>query len=652
MDYRYFFSDDTKPQVKRIGAIERGLAAVFVLLLAGFAYLQLVESSRYLDLAERNRIRTIPLVAPRGRILDREGRLIVDNRSSYSVALLRENTKDLNGSLEAIAAGLELDRAALVDRINRFKHTPAFQPLIIKEDATHADVAFVESHRLEFPELEIVLLPRRAYPSDELAAHVLGYVGEATAEMLGSSDYPNLQPGDVVGKSGIERMYNDYLTGKDGFRKVVVNSRGREMGKLEQVSPIPGHQLHLTLDLDLQRVAEQTMGDRSGAIVVLDPESGEVLAMVSHPGFDPNEFAGRMSAADWNAIQNDPRKPLLNRAIQSRFSPGSVFKVIMAAAGLEAGTVNPATSYYCAGSISLYGNVFHCHGGRGHGTVGLHQAIVNSCNIFFYNVGKTLGIERISYYAHKLGLGEKTGIDLPNEDPGLIPSPEWKRKSKGQPWFLGETISVAIGQGAVGVTPLQLVRSVAGIALGGVFRQPHLVVAGQNEGLKPVDVNSHDEKFELKSQTVDEISHGMWGVVNEGGTGTLARLPDIQVCGKTGTVQIVGSTAKVKHDPGSEFGNHGWFVGFAPREHPEIAVAVIVEHGGYGGDISAPIAHEIFKTYFEKKQLRRSPRTPVQLTALPNPWAQRLHRAKPVGISHEMKLDGVALLRQAGEKME
>jgi penicillin-binding protein 2 len=621
MDNRYLFSDDTKSQIRRIPLVERVLAGVFIVLAAGFAYLQLVESPRYIDLAERNRVRMIPLVAPRGRILDREGRVIVDNRSAYSVALMRENAKNLDFSIDAIAAGLGLDRAAVLDRITKFKHTPSFQPIIIKDDAGDADVAFVEAHRLEYPELEIMLLPRRNYPGNGLAAHLLGYVGDVAPEMLGSKEYANLQAGDVVGKSGIEFTYNDFLTGKDGYKQVIVNSRGREMGKLEQVDPIPGRQLKLTVDLDLQRVAEEAMADRSGAVVVLNPQTGEVLAMLSHPAFDPNEFAGRMGAEQWQAIQNDPNRPLLNRAIQARFSPGSVFKIIMATAGMEAGTVTPSTSYYCAGSIVLYGNLFHCHGGHGHGTVGLHQAIVNSCNIFFYNVGKTLGIDRISYYAHKLGLGDKTGIDLPNEDPGLIPSPEWKRKVRYQPWYLGETISVSIGQGAVGVTPLQLVRSLGGIAVGGLFRQPHLVDWQQNEGITTPNTNPIDEKFDLRPTTVEEITRGMWGVVNEGGTGTRARLPDVQVCGKTGTVQVVGSGAKVKQTAGSEFGNHGWFVGFAPREHPEIAVAVIVEHGGYGGDISAPIVHEILKTYFEKKHIKPSPLVPMQLTAMPNELA-------------------------------
>ncbi len=625
MQYRNFFSDDTKTQVKRIPAVERALAGVFLFLLAGFAYLQLIESSRYADLAERNRIRTIPMVSPRGRILDRDGRLIVDNRSSFSIALMRENTKNIYLSLAAIAEGLELDREALVFRINGFKNTASFQPIIIKEDASSADVAFVESHRLEYPELEVVLIPRRAYPKSDLAAHVIGYVGEVTPEMMESGTYNNLQPGDVVGKSGLEKMYDEYLTGKDGYRRIIVNSRGREMGKLEQVNPIPGHQLKLTLDLDLQRVAEEAIGNRSGAVVAIDPATGEVLAMVSRPAFDPNLFAGRMSLEQWNSIQNNPDKPLLNRAIQSRFSPGSIFKVIMAAAGLEAGTLTPSTVYYCGGSLSLYGNVFHCHGGKGHGTVGLHQAIVSSCNIFFYNVGKILGIDRISYYASKMGLGAKTGIDLPNEDSGLMPSAEWKKNVRHQRWFLGETISVSIGQGAVGVTPLQLVRSVAGIALGGVFPRPHLVKWQQNEGLKPPEGEESDEKFQLKEQTVSQITSGMYGVVNEGGTGAAARLPDVQVCGKTGTVQVVGSTAKVKHDAGTPFGSHGWFVGFAPREHPQIAVAVIVEHGGFGGDISAPIAHEIFKVYFAKKNMRLSPNSPIQLTSAPiEELAQRI----------------------------
>ncbi len=607
MDYRYFFSDDTKSQVRRIGAVQRVLAGAFALLLLGFAYLQLLETSRYMDLAERNRIRTIPLVAPRGRIVDREGRTIVDNTSAYSVTLMRENTTHLDQDLKSIAAGLNLDPSAITEQIDRFKKTPAFQPIILKDDASQADVAFVESHRLEYPELEITLMPRRAYPPDGLASHVLGYVGEVTADMLDSGEYPNLQPEDVIGKSGIEKEYNDYLMGRDGYKRVVVNSRGREMGRLEQVNPVPGHPLRLTLDLDLQRVAEAAVGDRSGTVVVIKPQTGEVLAMVSHPNFDPNVFAGHMTSAEWKAILDDPANPMLNRAIQSRFSPGSVFKIIMAAAGLEAGTLTDSTTYYCSGAITLYGHVFHCHNGHGHGTVGLHDAIVKSCNIFFYNVGKTLGIDRISYYAHKFGLGEKTGIDLPNEDPGLIPSPEWKRKARGQPWYLGETISVSIGQGAVGVTPLQLVRSVAGIALGGVFLRPHLVDAPENPGIKIRPAGNYDDRFALKANTVDEITSGMWGVVNQGGTATAARLPNVEVCGKTGTVQVISAGTKGSHAVGAKYGNHGWFVGFAPRENPEIAVAVIVEHGGYGGDVSAPIAREIFKTYFDKKQMKLAP---------------------------------------------
>ncbi len=626
MDYRFFFSDDTKSQVKRIKALERLVGASFILLLAGFAYLQLVQSSRYADLAERNRIRLIPLVAPRGRILDRDGRLIVDNTSAFSIALLRENVKDLKNALGPIASGLGLEADAVADRLNHFKNAPAFQPIVIKEDASQADVAFVESHRLEYPELEVFLVPRRTYPKDGLASHVLGYVGEVTGEMLDSGEYANLQSGDVVGRTGIEKVYDDYLTGRDGYKRVVVNSRGKEVGRLDQVNPVSGHQLKLTLDLDLQRVAEEAVGDRMGTVVVLNPQTGEVLAMVSHPNFDPNEFAGRMTAEEWRAIQDDPRNPLLNRAIQSRFSPGSVFKIIMAAAGMEAGTVNPSTTYYCGGSINLYGNVFHCHGGKGHGTVGLHQAIVNSCNIFFYNVGKTLGIDRISYYAHKFGLGDKTGIDLPNEDPGLIPSPEWKRKVKGQPWFLGETISVSIGQGAVGVTPLQLARSVVGIAMGGVFERPHLVNISDNQGLKTIASGPADEKFQLKTETVSQIANGMWGVVNEGGTGSQARLPNVEICGKTGTVQVISAATRAKHTVNGEFGNHGWFVGFAPREHPEIAVAVIVEHGGYGGDISAPIAREIFKTYFDKKQGK----LPLEGPTVPHQVAQHMSETKSV----------------------
>jgi penicillin-binding protein 2 len=359
--------------------------------------------------------------------------------------------------------------------------------------------------------------------------------------------------------------------------------------------------LFTTIDLDLQQAAEEMMGDRAGAAVAIDPSSGEVLAMVSKPAFDSNLFATRISLAEWNDLNNDPRKPLQNRVIQNRYSPGSVFKIFMAAAGLEAEIIEPLDTVYCPGGASFYGHTFACWKRGGHGTVGLHNAIVDSCNVFFYNVGKNLGIDRISQYTTAMGLGRRTGIDLPNEDPGLIPSSEWKQRVFKTAWYPGETISVSIGQGAVSVTPMQITWAIGGLASGGRLKQPHLVKPEMVKEAGSIPRQLRTEEYPLHQSTVDVIARAMWGVVNEGGTGTRARIEGFDVAGKTGTAQVVG---KQLYGKAEQFEDHAWFVGFAPYRHPEIVVGVFVENGGHGGTAAAPVAHAILETYYKKKSRR------------------------------------------------
>jgi penicillin-binding protein 2 len=588
----------------RISFIGYVVAGVLLVLLFGFWNAQIVQSGYYQQRAEENRIRQVPLIAPRGRIYDREHRIIADNRPSYNIILIRENSPHkVDETAEMLSSGISMSKEEIMERIDRSikRRDPKFRPVVLKEDVSVADIAYVKSHRLELPEISIELQPRRRYLEGELAAHALGYVGEVTENELTTPEFVNFKSGDQVGKTGLEREYNQVLVGKDGFKRVVVNSYGREMGQLDEEPYVAGNDIVTTIDLDLQRAAEETMGDHAGAIVALDPRTGEVLAMVSRPGFDPNLFATRISAANWNGLINDPQKPLQNRAIQSRFSPGSVFKVFMAAAGLEAGTLNPLRTVYCPGSATFYGHSFACDKHDGHGTIGLHNAIVSSCNVFFYNVGNDLGIHRISQYAHMMGLGRKTGVDLPNEDTGLIPSEEWKQKVYKAKWYAGETISVAIGQGYVSITPIQAAWAMGGLTTGGRLKAPHFV---NPKELKKLGFDAPEvmgEEYEISPNTVDIVTSAMWGVVNEdgvGATGRNARIEGFDVAGKTGTAQVVGKQANLK---GQAYKDNAWFVGFAPYRNPEIVVAAFVENGGWGGEAAAPVAHAVLETYYKKK---------------------------------------------------
>ena len=582
----------------RIGFLGYVIVAVLATLVFGFWQHQIAQSTVYVQLAEKNRVREVPLVAPRGRIYDREHRLIADNRPSYNIVLIRENSPHtVEQTVGLLAPGVDMSAKDMLELINRKKREPKFRPIILKEDVAVADIAYVKAHQYELPEISIEYQPRRRYVAGELASHALGYIGEVTEAELARVEFQNLKQGDQVGKFGLEREYNAILHGRDGFKRVIVNNFGREMGQLEAEAYVPGNDLVTTIDLDLQRAAEEIIGDQTGAAVAMDPRTGEVLAIVSKPGFDPNLFASRISGNDWNSLTTDPRKPLRNRVIQNHYAPGSVFKIFLAAASLEANQISPLEQVYCSGSAVHYGHSFACWKAGGHGPISLHDAIVNSCNVFFYNVGKNLGIDKISQYTTIMGLGRKTGIDLPNEDPGLIPSQEWKQRVYKTAWYPGETISVSIGQGAVGVTPLQAAWAMGGLASGGRLKQPHLISPEvlRKLGLEVPDV--HTEEYPLHQTTVDVVSKAMWGVVNEAGTGTKARVEGFDVAGKTGTAQVVG---RQSYNTGANEDN-AWFVGYAPYRDPEIVVAVFMEGGGHGGTTAAPVAHAIFDAYYKKK---------------------------------------------------
>ncbi len=562
--------------------------ACVIILLVGFWKLQVIQSGHFSDLAQKNGIRSIPIIAPRGAMLDREGRVLVDSFPSFSILLLRDNPKLIQKYLPEIESGLGISREDLQAEIDAARTEPRFMPVIIKPEASEADLAFVESHRSDIPILDLMMVQRRHYPFGEMLANAIGYVGEVSAQELEQSN-GRYAPGDIVGKAGLEKEYNDQLEGTDGMRRVVVNSVGKVVRTLDNVPPIPGKPIQLTIDLNLQQVAEHDMEGKEGAVVAMDAHTGAILAMVSRPTFNPNDFAVRIPPKEWRQLNTDPETPLLNRAIQAQLAPGSVFKIVMATAMLESKAIPPTYTVYCPGHATFYGRVFHCD--HAHGVVDLHKAIVASCDVYFYNVGKQLGIDRISYYANALGLGHLTGIDLPGEEPGLIPSEQWVERVYHHKWYPGSTISVSIGQGAVMVTPIQLARMVAAVASGGNLVQPHL--------LKD-DPNVKTIRFPISQNTVDQITQGMWGVVNEpdGTTAETVKLKNIEFCGKTGTAQTM--SYELQNRLGKHVKENGWFVGYEPRENPDIVVAALVQGAGWGSFV-APIVRDVVEAYYDEK---------------------------------------------------
>ena len=582
-------NDKRLPQ-ERLAVTSYVIVGMIVLLLSGFWKLQIIDSDKYAQMAERNRVRSIPIIAPRGTMLDREGRVLVDNYPSFSVLLLRDSPSQVDKLLPQIADGLGMTLDDIKQEIEAANAMPKFQPIIIKPEASPSDIAFIESHRADIPVLEMLMVHRRRYPHGDMLANAVGYVGEVSAEQVEASD-TKLKPGDIVGKAGLERQYNSTLMGTDGMRRVIVNSIGKEVGRLEQQEAIPGKPIQLTIDYDLQNIADTYMANREGAVVAMDGRTGEILAMVSRPTFNPNDFAIRIPSAEWQALNSDERTPLLNRAIQGQLAPGSVFKIVMSTAMLESKELPENFTAFCPGHATFYGRTFHCWRPEGHGTVDLHKAIVDSCDVFFYTIGQRLGIDKIHDYATGLGLGRRTGIDLPSEEAGLIPSEEWVQRVYHHKWYAGETISVAIGQGAVTVTPIQLARMIAAVANGGTLVQPHLL---KNLTPKP-------ERFPLADDTVQQVTQGMYGVINEGGTGSSLKLQNIEFSGKSGTAQLMS------YEAGSHMGKkgketNGWFVGYAPRRNPEIVVAAVVQGSSeHGGTTAGPVVRDIVKAYYEKK---------------------------------------------------
>jgi penicillin-binding protein 2 len=609
------FHEDRRKVTIRLAILQYLVILVFSVLAMSFWVLQVVQHAKFKEMAENNNQRNLALRAPRGLVFDRDGRVLVENRHSYSISIVREHTKDLNRTVRLLAAVLGLDEAGVRAIVDRHRREPTFRPITIVQDATLAQVAAVTARRLDFelPDVLVEQVPTRQYPTDALAAHIFGYVGEVNDKDVAEAD--NLKSGDIVGQSGIEKVYNALLMGEDGARRVVVNSVGREIRTLEEQQPTEGKRLQLTIDYDLQKAVEDGFkaAHFAGASVVLDPSNGDVLAFTSVPAYDPNAFAAGIDRATWASLNTDDLKPLSDRAIQGRYSPGSTFKMAVALAGLEEGIITPDFKVHCIGGANFYGREFKCWKKGGHGTIDLRHAIEQSCDVFFYTVGNMVGVDKINKWATALGLGVKSGIDLPNEVQGLVPSTEWKREKMHEKWYAGETISVAIGQGQVSVTPVSMAVYMATLANGGIRMTPHLLKAvDDGSGWKRVPPPPPLAQADIDPDKLQAIRDGLWMVVNGAGTGGRARIPNHDVSGKTGSSQVISNQGRIAAKGNKDLRDNGWFVFFAPRDHPKIAGVVFLEHGIHGGN-AASVARHILETFFAKQEGRPLPPPPTDL---------------------------------------
>jgi penicillin-binding protein 2 len=604
-------AEDRRRLASRLTVLRVSVSAAFVLLACCFWFLQVVQHARFQEMAENNHQRTLALRAPRGVIFDRTGRVLVENRNSFNISIVREHTKDLDRTIRLLAEVTGTDERRVREIVDRNRRLPAYQPIVIIQDATLPQVAAVRARRLDFelPDIVVQEVPTRQYPDQSLAAHLIGYVGEASDQQLTESEVPT---GAIVGQFGVERVYNKYLMGEDGAKRVVVNSTGREIRTLEMLPPTEGQRVQVAISYAMQKAAEDAFRAYGywGAAVVLDPKTGDVLTMTSLPAFDPNAFATGIDRAAWNALITDKLVPLQNRAIQGRYSPGSTFKIVVATAALEAGVATADRQIYCPGGATFYGHYFACHLKGGHGWMDMRHALEKSCNVYFYTLGNMLGVDRLHEYAHKLGLGGKSLVDLPNEVESIIPSTAWKQQRYGEKWYAGETISVAIGQGQLSVTPMSMAVMMATVANGGTRVVPRLVTAvDRGDGWQPLAPPPNPfPPMLMKPETVAAIHDGLWMAVNAAGTATRGRIAGRNVSGKTGTAQVISNTGKerARGKTDKDLRDHGWFVFFTPKDNPELAGVVFAEHSEHGY-LAAPIARHIIETYYAEKEGRPLP---------------------------------------------
>ena len=584
-------------------------------------YLQIQKGEIYQERAENQRIRMIPIPAPRGTIFDREGKVLVDSRPTYNVTLANEPIKkiDVTDRIDDYADGLSLEDQFVRERLEFIKSQPAFETLVLKENATMNDIVWVESHALEFPELRVEIQPQRVYPLKEVLAHVLGYVGEISPKQLEKEEYKGFRAGDIIGKGGLEQYYDKYLRGTDGYRKVIVDSRGRIQSELEVIPPQAGQDLYTTIDLDLQMAAEhqlETSVTGRGTIIATDPNNGEVLAMASHPSYDPNIFVQGSSTKEGRkqiaAYWQDETRPLYNRAIQGRYPPGSTWKIPESVAALQQGAITVAHSNLaCGGGIQVGNKFTRCMGN--HGSPPLDYAITKSCDGYYYRLGLKMGIEGIIKMVETFDYDKRSGIDLPNEKISQTPK-TWKPilEKRGEAWKDIRTVYASIGQDTVVVTPISMIRAVSSVGMHGKMFVPHFLKEfkpigavgeeGDRSYVPPRDgfLFDHPEPkiIEMTDEQNAEVLKGMWGVVNAGGTAGRLKMENFEIAGKTGTAQVT----EVGKDSG-HLKDHSWFVSFAPAYKPEIAVIALIENAGFGGSHAGPAVSGMYQAYLQKKGL-------------------------------------------------
>ncbi len=580
-----------------------------IILLSRLWFLQILNGDDYRQKSENNRVRIRPILAARGMILDRFGKVMVDNRPAFDVFLLREDAGNLKEAIKNVSGVIKTRPEDIETSLRR--ESP-IRPVRIKRDIDRETLATLLTNRLDLPGITVSIEPKRSYPYGNLGSHLFGHIGEVTEKQLSVASYTDYRMGSLIGKSGLELKYETYLKGVDGGKYVEIDASGRELSILKEVDSYPGNNLVTTIDLELQKAAEEAFKDKAGAVVAMDPRNGEVLAMISSPAFNPDMFSGPLDSEEWNLLINNPLKPLQNRAIQGQYPPGSTYKTIVAAAALEEGVITKDTAFQCNGSYRFGNRNYRCWKSDGHGSVSLHRAIVESCDTYFYQVGLKLGIDKIAEYSRKFGLGQPTGIELSDEKSGVVPDRAWKQKRFGTPWFEGETLSCAIGQGFNLVTPIQLLTAYAALTNGGDVYQPHLAkaIVGPDGKVLRTLLPEARKKLILSPETVELLKAGLQGVVNEpGGTARSARLDDIKVGGKTGTTQVVAMRADQRvrgEDLTYWFRDHAWFASFAPVEDPRIALVVFIEHSGYsGGHAAAPVAGKILKSFFDLEKQRK-----------------------------------------------
>ncbi len=599
-------------------------------------HLQVIKGEEMTQRSETNSIRICKIRPLRGLIMDRHGNVLVDNQPSFDIVFIPDKNRDLKLVAGKLKSLYQEQSIPLAEDLGRVHEDKSFAPVRLDKNVDVKKLALIETRSLDFPGVSIDVVPTRQYLYGEMMAHLIGYVGEISRAELEKHDPNDYEAGDIIGKYGIERFFDSYLKGQSGADEVEVNAHGKKIRSLRKIEPAQGYNLHLTIDAALQQTAWDAFEGRPGAAVAMDTRTGEILALVSSPSFDPNLFNGGISHQEWKKISSNPFHPMEDRAISGQYPPGSTYKLVVAAAALEEGIITPETTVYCDGTFHLGNRMFRCWQKKGHGRVNLHRAIVESCDVYFYNLGKQLGVDKIAYYAKAFGFGNPTGLPLAREKGGIVPTREWKLARKRQTWQAGETISVSIGQGFNLVTPLQLVSFYSALANGGVLYRPRLVSRIENPDGRVVLKSAPERKgrIPISPKNLKILNYALWGVVNEsGGTGYALRRAEQDVCGKTGTSQVVGlpmdERARRAKILSGAYRDHALFVCFAPYNSPEIAVSVIAENAGHGGSAAAPIARKIIDAYFaNQKALLKNPSHRIQPRPLQLPCPIPVPREK------------------------